>query len=150
MSLGNKLIQFSLHNWLLVSAFFVVLVALLMEEFAPNASGGLDVAGALMMINRDNPAVIDLRDQAAYEKGHIIDAYHMPVDQVARKIKRLDRKQPILLVCADGRAAARLAARCEEVRAHAEVTVLQGGMKAWHDAHMPVTLGKKRGKHDKN
>lgn len=150
MSLGNKLIQFLLHNWLLASSFLVVLVSLLIEEFAPNASGSLDVAGALMVINRDSPAVIDLRDQAAYEKGHIIDAYHMPVDEVVRKIKRLDRKQSILLVCADGRASARLASRCEAIRAHAEVSVLQGGMKAWHDAQMPVTQGKKRGKHDKN
>lgn len=94
---------------------------------------------AVMLINRDNAVVLDVREDAEYANGHITDARNIPLAQLAERIKEIQRfkDKPILVNCQAG---ARSAKACDILRANqfTQVNNLQGGLNAWVQAKLPV------------
>jgi rhodanese-related sulfurtransferase len=92
-----------------------------------------------MLINRGNAVVLDVRDDAEFAGGHITDARHIPLAQLAERIKEIQRfkNKPILVNCQAG---PRSAKACDILRANqfARVNNLQGGLNAWVQAKLPV------------
>ncbi|WP_153101482.1 rhodanese-like domain-containing protein [Paraburkholderia hayleyella] len=101
--------------------------------------GGLSVADATQLINRRNATVLDLRPAADFATGHLPAARHLELDELQAKIPSLvkNKSTPILLVCQSGQQSSRAAGTVREA-GYAEVQVLEGGMKAWQQAGMPV------------
>jgi len=92
-----------------------------------------------MLINRSNAVVLDVREDAEFANGHIADARHIPLAQLAERIKEIQRfkDKPILVNCQAG---ARAAKACDILRANqfTKVNNLQGGLNAWVQAKLPV------------
>lgn len=55
-----------------------------------------------MSENPDAINVIDVRDPAEYEAGHITGSVNIPVDKLEKSIKDLSADKPIVYVCASG------------------------------------------------
>ncbi len=94
---------------------------------------------AVLLINRSNAVVLDVRDAAEFAGGHIADARHIPLAQLAERIKEIQKfkDKPILVNCQAG---ARSAKACDILRAHqfTQVHNLQGGLNAWVQAKLPI------------
>jgi rhodanese-related sulfurtransferase len=94
---------------------------------------------AVMLINRSNALVLDVREDAEFANGHIADARHIPLAQLVERIKEIQkfRDKPILVNCQAG---ARAAKACDILRANqfTQVNNLQGGLSAWVQAKLPV------------
>ena len=77
-------------------------------------------------------ALLDVRERAAYERGHIYRATSLPRRLLEARLPRLVTalKTPIVLYDDDGRVA-RLAARTLEAMGYTDVRVLDGGLAAW-------------------
>jgi len=94
---------------------------------------------AVMLINRDNAVVLDVREDAEYANGHITDARHIPLVQLTERIKEIQRfkDKPILVNCQAG---ARSAKACDILRVNqfTRVNNLQGGLNAWVQAKLPI------------
>jgi rhodanese-related sulfurtransferase len=94
---------------------------------------------AVMLINRSNAVVLDVREDAEFVNGRIADARHIPLAQLAGRIKELQKfkDKPILVNCQVG---ARSAKACDILRAHqfSQVNNLQGGLDAWTQAKLPL------------
>jgi rhodanese-related sulfurtransferase len=97
------------------------------------------VAEAVQLINRQDAAIVDVRDAAEFKAGHIPNARNIPHGQIGDRLKDLEKfkSKPILLSCATGQ---RSASACSVLQkaGFANVYSLSGGMNAWLQASMPV------------
>ncbi|WP_457853118.1 rhodanese-like domain-containing protein [Staphylococcus ursi] len=74
--------------------------------------------------------VIDLREKADYDYGHIIGARNIPMTMFRQRHQGLRKDQPIYLVDANGIASYR-AARTLKKKGYTNLYMLKGGYKKW-------------------
>lgn len=137
--------NFILTNWTLV---FLVLLSggmLLMPSFL-NAGGnnGVSSQEAVTMMNRQKASVVDVRDAADFAKGAIKGSVNVPLSDVKDKLEAAvkDKTRPVLFVCTQG-IRSRGAANAAKKLGYAEAKSLTGGLKAWAEANMPLTVASK-------
>ena len=84
--------------------------------------------------------VIDLRPDGEFRNGHIVNAIHVPFDQIESRLGRLGkyRKQPVIAACRTGQQSATAAKRLRS-EGFERVHRLQGGIVAWQGADLPLT-----------
>ncbi|TPW13168.1 MAG: rhodanese domain-containing protein [Halothiobacillaceae bacterium] len=134
-------LNFLLDQWILSTAFVVVLLMLLITELRGSSLGFKDLTPAevVRLINREDAVVIDVRDEADYKAGHIVNALHLPVGLMEARLGELEpyRERPFVLVCRTGQVAAR---GCVTLKKQGFNTIykLSGGMLAWLGADLPV------------
>lgn len=99
----------------------------------------LNVADAVQLINRQDAAIVDVREPAEFKAGHIPNARNIPAGDIAGRMKELEKlaKRPILLACASGSRSASAGATLQKAGLE-QVYTLAGGMSAWQQAGMPV------------
>lgn len=141
----TRLPEFLGNHLLLTGAFIAALVGLVVVEAQRFTRGyqTLTPAGLTLLINRENAVVIDVSSKQDFEKGHIPGSRHIPAGQVDPASKALARLRdtPVALVCRSGQAAAR-AARSLHKAGFARVYWLEGGIRAWVEAQMPLATGR--------
>ncbi len=94
---------------------------------------------AVMLINRKDAVVLDVRDDAEFAGGHITNARHVPEKQLADHLKALEKfkSKPVIVSCASGRRSAAVADNLRK-QGFADVVALRGGIGAWVQAGMPL------------
>jgi len=141
-----KLMEFINHHTWLVSAFIVLLIFFLGLEFRTRRMRASQVSpsAAVQLINHSDALVIDIREQAVFEQGHIINAVNMAGPTLDIDSPRLQkyRDKPLIVVCQTGHTALAQATRLRE-KGWGQVSVLSGGMAAWIEGNLPVQKGKK-------
>lgn len=134
----EQVFEFISNHMLLVSAFVVLLVALLVTE---NKRGGQSVSThqATQLINREQAVVLDLRAQSEFNGGHIVDAVNIPYTSLASRIDDLEKykERPIILVCKMGQHSS-AAAKTLMKAGFTEVKRMTGGMTEWGSSNLPV------------
>lgn len=138
----QQLTEFAGNHPYLTGGFVAVLLFWLFTEFKRKFQGfqELTPAQAVSLINRENAVVVDVSALADYNKGHIVDAVHMPQSQIEKsdtKLSKLKGKS-VLVVDKNGQTAGPAAARLLKSGV-AEVAVLKGGMAQWVSDQLPVT-----------
>ena len=120
---------------------------LLLPSFKKSASGVPNVspAEAVTLINRSNALVLDVRDDAEFATGHIANATHIPLADMAGRIAELKKYQnkPILVNCQKGGRSAKVCNLLREAE-FTQVHNLQGGLDAWVAAKMPIVNQSKK------
>ena len=133
--------EFIKSNILLIGLALGSGFMLLLPSFRKGAGGvpNLSPAEAVTLINRSNAFVLDVRDDAEFASGHIADATHIPVADLATRIGELKKYQSktILVNCQRGM---RSAKACDILRKaeFTQVNNLQGGLDAWLEAKLPI------------
>lgn len=131
------------HHWLLSVAFVIVLIGLMVLEFIKLQKGTQQTSPqqAVLLINRDDAVVVDLRHPDAFMTGHIVDAISIPRTELEAKYKKLEKfkSKPIVIACAtgieSGGAATFLTKQGFDVR------ILAGGLRGWKEAELPLVKG---------
>lgn len=94
---------------------------------------------AVLLINREHPLVVDVREAKEFATGHIADARNIPLAQLKQRLEELAkyRHQPLLVNCLSG---ARTVGACATLKAAGfeQVYVLKGGINAWRLANLPL------------
>ena len=131
---------FVLDNMVLVLVFVGLLGALVWTSVSGVGSGQVSPADAVQLISREDAVVIDLRPDGEYRNGHIVNAIHVPFDQIESRLGRLGkyRKQPVIAACRTGQQSATAAKRLRS-EGFERVHRLQGGIVAWQGADLPLT-----------
>lgn len=141
----EQLLVFIGNHPILVGAFAVVLAALVATESArlTRAWKELETQQAILLINRQDPIIIDVSNSTDYANGHILNAEHMPPSRIeagnARLLKL--RERPVLLYCKNGQIAPQMATRLCKL-GFSDVSVLRGGLAQWVADQQPITRGK--------
>jgi len=115
-------------------------VAQLLAEAAAKAPfmSMVELASRLGDNSRDL-VVLDVRERDAFQGGHIPGAVHLPRGQLELRVNNElpDPTTPILTYCEFGKISTLAAATLREMGFDRAVA-LDGGMKAWREAGLPV------------
>lgn len=105
---------------------------------------GISPAQATTLINREDAIVVDVRESAEYSAGHLLNARHIPLGELEKRLSELDKfkDKPVILNCQSG---SRSASACGVLRKAGfnNVHNLEGGIAAWEQAGMPISRRKK-------
>ena len=95
---------------------------------------------AVMLINHTQALVLDVRENAEFAMGHIVDARHIPLNQLEGRLSELQKwkEKPIVVNCQGGKRSARACAVLRK-NGFTNVSNLTGGMTAWQSAKLPVS-----------
>jgi sulfur-carrier protein adenylyltransferase/sulfurtransferase len=100
----------------------------------------LDPADARDELARGDAVLIDTREQHEWDEAHLEGATLVPPDTVAERIEEVvpDRSQRVLLYCRVGNRSARAADVLESRLGYEDVASIDGGIRAWQKAGLPV------------
>lgn len=80
--------------------------------------------------------LVDVREQDEWDAGHAPDAVHIPLAELPARVEELPEADEYLVVCRFGGRSAQATAWL--THAGFDATNLDGGMKAWESAGLPV------------
>lgn len=83
--------------------------------------------------------LVDVRNDAEWESGHIAGAIHIPLGYLPDRLKEVPRSKPIVVQCAAG-ARSSIGASLLAASGADRVINLVGGMGEWRKAGLPVTV----------
>ena len=131
-------LEFLLQQWLLVSALAVSVLLLIFHE---SRRGGSTVTPQQLtnLMNREQAAVVDLRDQADFRKGHIVDSINIPYAKFDEHLGELEklRERPVILVCKLGQYSSAAGKQLLQ-KGFKQVYRLGGGIGEWQSAQLPL------------
>lgn len=143
---GKKMTDFSMMEFVKHNAIYIGLAvgsgAALLWPLLARGTGGvanISAAEAVLLMNRAKPLVLDVRDEAEFATGHIQGAKHIPVADLAARLKEIEKfkDKPILVHCQKGM---RAKAACAILKAQqfSALQNLEGGLDAWVEAKLPL------------
>ena len=136
----EQLLEFLFNHPVLTLAFFGLLAALVWTTVSTGGSGQVTPADAVLLISREDAVVLDLRPDGEFRNGHIVNAVHIPIEQLDARMGKLHkyRQRPVIAACRTGQQSARVAKRLGAA-GFERVLRLRGGMLAWQSADLPLT-----------
>jgi rhodanese-related sulfurtransferase len=99
----------------------------------------VDTIAALQLINHKDALVLDVREEAEYATGHLLNAKLIPAGKLLQRIGEIEkyRERPIVVVCRSGQRSATVTADLSK-SGFAQVYTLEGGVNAWVKASLPL------------
>lgn len=134
-------LEFVQNNLMLIGVAIVSGGMLLWQSLGSRLSGlsQIGTAEATRLIN-DDALVLDVREDKEWAAGHIPNAKHIPLGQLAKRVAELEKykDKPIVVSCRSGH---RSASACRTLKKNGfeQAHNLAGGIIAWEQANLPVT-----------
>lgn len=137
----EKFFTFLLDHWILSFALVFLTVLLLMDTFKRRLLGFKEVDPPEMVrrMNHEDAIVLDVREDQEYAEGHIVNALHIPLGVLEKRLDELPphKDKGIIVYCRSGDRAARAGATLRK-QGFNNVFKLNGGILAWKAANLPV------------
>jgi rhodanese-related sulfurtransferase len=136
--------EFFLNHWDLFLALGIILGLMIWQTFRGKISGFNDLSPteAVQVINHQDALVLDVREDNEFRDGHIVDARHIPLGALNKRLNELDafKDKPVVVSCRSGH---RSASACGLLKKAGFTNIynLRGGMMAWQGAGLPVSKG---------
>ena len=134
-----------ISKFLLDNIYIVAVAAIsggmLVWPMVRRGAGGpaIDTLQATLLMNQQNATVVDVREQAEFEAGHILNSRNIPLSQVEARAGEVKKNKsiPVIVYCASGvKSAAAVAALKKS--GYEQVFSLAGGIAAWRQAGLPT------------
>lgn len=129
--------EFIVHHWDLWLALGIILILLLIYELRTYQTIQLPPQEAVLFINRERAAIIDIRSADAFKQGHIINAVHAKPDDYKTASFAKYKTKPLLIVCSANANAVQIKKQWS-ASGFAHVHTLAGGIEAWQTAGLPL------------
>ena len=130
--------DFLTNNWMLMLVALTSGGALLWPVLSQGK--GLNVAEAVLLMNRDKAVVIDVCEPGEFAAGHVNGARNVPLAQLEAQLPNVVKSKttPLILVCQAGVRSGRALTVARKL-GYENAQSLAGGLKAWQAASMPVS-----------
>lgn len=134
-----QFIEFIGHHLALVAGFIGVLAALLYTLVQGGGTSAMSPQRAVLLLNQDDALPVDLRPEAAFKAGHIINALNVSATDIGAGATRLAKykERPLLVYCDTG-VQSGSALKALRKLGFTKVHNLQGGIAAWRGENLPV------------
>jgi rhodanese-related sulfurtransferase len=134
-----NMIEFVQHQWYWVVTALVSGGFLLWPLLRGNKTDVTPAAATLLM-NREDALVVDVREMAEWNNGHIANARHIALGQFDTHLTEIEKHKqtPVIICCAMGGRGQTAVAKLKKA-GFEKVFNLAGGIAAWTDAGLPVT-----------
>jgi rhodanese-related sulfurtransferase len=136
----DRFIEYATHHPLLVGGTVAMAIAVAAYELSKARSGGQAVGptDAVRLLNQ-GAVLLDVRSQAEFDSGHVIDARHLPQEQVGQASETLKRyKDKVVIACCESGARSGAAAQVLRTQGFTKVVNLRGGLQAWRAENLPL------------
>jgi rhodanese-related sulfurtransferase len=136
----DRFLEYAARHPLLFGGTVVLALAVAAYEFSRARSGGQAVgpSEAVRLMNQ-GAVLVDVRSQAEFDSGHILDARHLPQEQVAQAAETLKRfKDKVVITCCESGMRSGAAARVLTTQGFTKVVNLRGGLQAWRTESLPL------------
>jgi rhodanese-related sulfurtransferase len=134
--------EFVSQNWIWIALAVVSAGLLVAPAFRAGGKHSLSTTQAVLLINRQDALVLDVRTAAEFAAGHVPDAKHLELAEIGARANEIskNKKRPILVVCQTG---TRSGSAGEQLRkaGYEEVFSLEGGINSWGQAGQPLIKG---------
>lgn len=134
----DRLFEFVVSHYILVSIFVVLLLALLALE---TRRGGAKISaqGAIGLINRDAAVVVDIRDRKDFNEGRITGSVNIPLSALKSRSGELSKHKEKQLIVVDkmGQHSA-MAVKQLNADGFTDVVRLSGGVADWKASNLPL------------
>ncbi len=130
--------EFVGNHWILSTLWVGLLVAFIVHR---NKTGAQAVTAqqAVMLINRSEGRVLDIREKKEYEAGHIVDSIHIPMAKLSASMGQLEKykSKPVIVVCKMGQHSGEVCKTLKQTGFEQAVR-LSGGMGEWRAQNLPL------------
>ncbi|MBC52272.1 MAG: hypothetical protein CMQ34_00390 [Gammaproteobacteria bacterium] len=142
----EQYLEFIGNNLILVGIWIALALALIFHRSKTGAQA-VGPQQAVMLINRNDGVVLDIRDKKDYDTGHIVDSVHIPHTKLSAQLDELEKlkSRPIIVVCKMGQHSGDA---CKILRSAGfeQVVRLRGGMAEWRAQNLPLIQKADKGK----
>lgn len=147
----HQIVLFLAKHWQLSGILVLLIVFLVIEE--SRAQGGkqkIMPAALVSLINKDEAYIVDLRDSAVFDKGHIAGAMNMTKSELIDKADKLSKQSitNIVLVCQKGHSVVDAFVKLKK-QGLTNILMLKGGMDAWTEDTLPTVKTERKKSHKK-
>jgi rhodanese-related sulfurtransferase len=136
----ERFLEYAVRHPLLFGGTVALALAVAAYEFSKARSGGqaLGPTEAVRLMNQ-GALLLDVRTRAEFDAGHIIDARHVPQEEVAQSAETLKRfKDKVVITCCESGMRSGAAARVLKAQGFTKVVNLRGGLQAWRAENLPL------------
>jgi rhodanese-related sulfurtransferase len=138
-----QFVEFVGNHYILSTVWVALFLAIVFSQVKKVTSPVKTLSPQLVTqkINREDGLVVDIRNKAEFDKGHIAGAKHLALEKIQKNdfdSLEKNKSKPIIVVCNAGMSASGAAATLFK-NGFADVCILQGGMNTWYSASLPVT-----------
>jgi rhodanese-related sulfurtransferase len=144
----ERLLEYITRHPFLAGGTAVLALAVLAYEASRARSGGQSVGpmDAVRLMNQ-GAVLLDVRNQGEFDSGHILDAKHVPQDQLASSTEVLKKyKDKVVIACCESGMRSGAAARALQAQGFTKVVNLKGGLQAWRAENLPLVKPGAKGK----
>jgi rhodanese-related sulfurtransferase len=135
-----NILKFVTDNIFLVAVAFVSGAMLVWPAVRRGASGAsISTLQATLLINQQNALVLDVREAAEYEKGHMLNARNIPLGELEARAAEIEKHKakPVIVVSDNDNRSGRAATALRKL-GFEQVFTLGGGIGAWRQAGLPL------------
>ncbi len=134
----DQFVEF-IGNHLALSAMWLVSLGAIIFYHQRTASSAVGPQQAVMLINRKDAVVVDVREKKEFDTGHIVDSINIPLAKLKQRITELKKhkEKPVVVVCKQGQQSGDAAKTLQEA-GHIEVVRLSGGITEWKSQSLPL------------
>lgn len=134
----DRLFEFVVNHYILVSLFVAFLLAILVLE---SRRGGAKISaqGAVTLINKDEAVVLDIRDRKEFNEGRITGSVNIPLNSLKSRVNELNKHKDKQIIVVDkmGQHAA-MAVKQLNAEGYDNVVRLNGGVADWKASNLPL------------
>ena len=126
-------------NHLYLSSMWVVTLGVIIMYHRRTSGSSVGPQQAVMLINRKDAIVVDVREKKEFESGHIVDAINIPMTKLKQRITEVwkYKDKPVVVVCKLGQHSGQAAKILQEA-GHADVVRLAGGLTELKAQSLPL------------
>ena len=134
----EQLFTFVSNHPILVGAFLVLLVLFIRNEMT-RGGATLGAQEVVNLVNNEGAVVLDIRDKAEFDAGHIVDSVNIPYASLESRIDELKKHEgkPIVIACKMGQHAGAAGTQLKKA-GFENVSRLRGGIAEWRGQNLPV------------
>jgi len=137
----EEYIDFASRNYLLFITLAAVITLIIITELRRATKGFKEVSpsDAVLLINKEDALVLDVREANELSQGNIVNAKHIAFSSLTDKLDNLasDKDKPILVFCKMGTKSSK-ACQLLLKNSYTNVFGLKGGITAWINEQLPI------------
>ena len=138
----EEYISFASKHYLLFIALGAIIALIVITEFRRFTQGykELTPAEAVLLINKEDALVLDIREANDRKQGSIVGAKHIALSALPDEVNSLskDKEKPILVFCKMGNVSSK-ACKLLLKNNYTNVFGLKGGITSWISDQLPIT-----------
>lgn len=130
--------EFVGNHWMLASLWIGLLVAFIVYSSKIGVQA-ISAQQAVMLINRADGRILDLREKKEFDAGHLVDAIHIPASKLPASMEQLEKykSKPLIVVCKMGQQSGEVCKTLKKA-GFSQAVRLSGGMAEWRAQNLPL------------